>query len=206
MFQSLNPFSSRKTLDPLTLSPEKVSAIHRPAEAVSLLRQAIDSKQENYIAIALNVVYRISSEDDKHRNLTKQLADCGVCGLVDGLMGQSLTNTVLCKSCLQVMYALMGNSVGVALGSLAPVNRLEAAAKHMLTSSLSILHAMPSTTSSSSSGQSGTAVSATIVAKFATSGTLFRIIKAGQCHMQDLTILVYVLRCLLIFSHDSGKS
>ncbi len=187
-------FSNRKQLDPQNLTPDNISAIHSPFEAAELLRQSIDSKNNDYITISLNLVYRLSSEDDRTRMNNIGLGEAGVCGLVDQLMGQKLTDIILCKSCLQVMHSLMGDQLQQ--GSI-PTNVTNGG----LQSARQMFGALISVATNKSIAD---ASSTTNIGRFSSSGTLFRIIKAGTHHIQDLSIVVWCLRCILVFGKDGG--
>jgi hypothetical protein len=48
------------------------------------------------------------------------------------------------------------------------------------------------------------ALSVSNMNRFSSSGTLFRIIKAGAHHIQDMSIVIWCLRCILVFARDGG--
>lgn len=188
-------FSNRKQLDPQCLTPDNISSIHSAPEAAELLRQSIDSKNSEYITISLNLVYRLSSEDDRNRTNNIALGEAGVCGLVDQLMGQKLTDTILCKSCLQVMYSLMGENIQQGSAQNTSAGMGLQTARQML----GALMAAAKNNKASTDGSSTSNIN-----RFSSSGTLFRIIKAGTHHMQDLSIVIWCLRCILVFAKDGG--
>jgi hypothetical protein len=216
--------AGQRTIDPATFTVSQFNNVHSASDAIALFRFAIDSKNDEYLKASLNMIYRLCQEDNQKPSIAVQLGDLGVCSMIDSVFGSKYTDIQIANHCLQVMYVLM-------LSSEQPssLNASVAASSQRRTSSSDVsssvqlsLFGNPSTSPSGSASAAGVASllptallpagSASAVdptasnrKKLSGSSLLIRMIKCGQIFINEVSLLLAILKVLKEFMIDTSK-
>ena len=182
----------QKQIDPSTFRISQFDDVHSSSDAMSLFKFAVDSKNEEYLKAALNMVFRLCQEDTS-KVIASQLGDAGICSLVDTVFGQRIADIQMSNHSLQVMYVLM----------VSPEQSLGAQRRVSNDSSLFSSIAENSTIKTLT-GSSPAISNAANRQRFSSAGTLFRIIKCGLTHINEVGLLISVLKVLKEFLSEDG--
>jgi hypothetical protein len=197
-FSSIPP--GQKTIDPNTFNANQFNNVHTPNEAIPLLKFATESKRDDYIIAALNMIYRLCQEDT-NQVIAAQLGELGIASSIDALFGQKLNDNKICSHLLQVIYSLL-------IGD-KPTNRSDSSSANPTSAQASSTSSTIFPMSKSLLATLGSMTLNTSVdnnrKRLSTSSNLFRIIKAGNQHIQDIGLVTIACKVIKEICNDAGK-
>jgi hypothetical protein len=217
--------AGQRTIDPATFNISQFNNVHSASDAIALFRFAIDSKNDEYLKASLNMIYRLCQEDNQKPTIAIQLGDLGICSMIDSVFGSKYTNLQIANHCLQVMYVLMlssdqpssSASVTTGNGSQRRISSSDVSSSVQLS-----LFGNTSASTTSSSSASATSVASLLPTallptgpsvdptagnrkKLSISSLLIRMIKCGQIFINEVSLLLAILKVLKEFMIDTSK-
>jgi hypothetical protein len=160
------------------LNLENLHKITHPGEVILALKHSLELKSDDYFHVALNLVTHLC-EQNPQKQIAVELGSLGACSLIDQILGLKIISSQSCECCLRSMCSLI---------------------------------TQPFSDDSSQSGGCNTNAQSTAtligisnnVKKLSSSGTIYRIIKAGYTHMTDTIVLEWALRVVNFISVEEG--
>jgi hypothetical protein len=187
--------SGQKTIDPATFKISQFDDVHSATDAMTLFRFAADSKNDEYLKAALNMIFRLCQEDSS-KTISVQLGEQGICSMIDTVFGQRLNDIQMSNHALQVMFVLI----------LSPELSTTAQRRRPSEGSSLLSSLTENSTLKAFTGSAASQDTSANRKRFSSSGTLFRIIKCGLTHINEVSLLLSVLKVLREFVSDPSKS
>jgi hypothetical protein len=157
------------------LNLENLHKITNPGEVILALKHSLELKSDEYFHAVLDLVTYLC-EQNPQKLVAVELGSLGACSLIDQILGLKIISSQSCECCLRSMCSLITQPFSDDSSQNGTINN---------------------------NAQSVIGISNN-VKKLSSSGTIYRIIKAGYTHMTDTIVLEWTLRVVNFISVEEG--